>query len=757
MRIPPYLARPTPPGRVLTAAAQRIDLASDDARAMNKKRVKTWQNDAWHYYDTLGEVWFAHRFVAHLVRRIMLNISIVNPIDPTEAPMAVESPDAGTPAAVAMQALNRLRNGSGGHGDMLESFSLNLGVAGDSNLVGFTDPAINEEVWRVYSTDQLVVNPSGDWVLKQDPEDREGTVLQNGSAFVSRIWRPHPRWRNSADSSMRAVLDECDELSILSKMIRSTGRSRLSAGMLLVPNDANVKSINPNGNRNGRTPDVSPLLADLIETMITPIQDEGTAAAIVPLLMEMKGDLIEKVRHLSFDRPLDPEMSNQRNELISRIAMGLDIPAEILLGLADVNHWTAWQLDEQTFKAHIEPLVLLICNGITVSYLWPTMIQANIPIEVARTFVVNYDAAAVIGHPSRAQDAKDAHDSDVISDQALRTYLGFTDADAPTPEELADRRAARAAERPQFGQGQPGLAGPGGRTAPAAPGPPATVVTAAGRKRRLAAETVTSRLSRIESSLRTRLLTSADRSAKLAIRQTGARLRVVRDVAATTPDALVAAGLGPTATFETLTEDEILAAALLPLRAAWDQYVTRAQQELVDLATEGQPVSPTIQERMAEDREAGWAVLAAGMGAFLLDRLFTPAATPPAMGEFDDLFDVPVDVMRAALSRAGGTLGSTTAGGSILSTNGTLTTGLTTGDTARDWLASLGYIDRGYRWQVGAPARPFHPHQALSGYEFSRLDDPLLASGGAWPFVGHYYPGDHRGCQCDLEMLLEEI
>jgi hypothetical protein len=39
-----------------------------------------------------------------------------------------------------------------------------------------------------------------------------------------------------------------------------------------------------------------------------------------------------------------------RREAVERLAIGLDMPPEVLLGLGDSNHWSAWQVDEQTWK-----------------------------------------------------------------------------------------------------------------------------------------------------------------------------------------------------------------------------------------------------------------------------------------------------------------------------------------------------------------------------------------------------------------------
>lgn len=60
---------------------------------------------------------------------------------------------------------------------------------------------------------------------------------------------------------------------------------------------------------------------------------------------------------------------------------------------------------------------------------------------------------------------------------------------------------------------------------------------------------------------------------------------------------------------------------------------------------------------------------------------------------------------------------------------------------------------KSYTWFTGDPARPFDPHQELSGITFTR-DEFYVVCGkdpSEFPYGNEaYFPGDHAGCQCEL-------
>ena len=83
--------------------------------------------------------------------------------------------------------------------------------------------------------------------------------------------------------------------------------------------------------------------------------------------------------------------------------------------------------------------MLLIADAITVVYLRPSLIaQGYSPTDVDR-IVVWFDPTAVSTRNDRAADADSGFDRGAVSFETWRRAHGFSDADAPTANELAIR------------------------------------------------------------------------------------------------------------------------------------------------------------------------------------------------------------------------------------------------------------------------------------------------------------------------------
>lgn len=1092
--------------RSLTATATKLDFGSAQDKKRYKKRSKGgWQDEAWRYYDECPEIWFGSNFVANCLRKVRLYAGI-RPA-PDEAPIPVEDSarsrmpegtDEDAPVVLspveqeATDLVERMGNADGGIGGLMAGMGLNLSVPGECVLYVQEQP--QGEHWSVRSTDELIVNRSGDWALRDDPTDKDGKPIgPNDSAY--RLWRKHPRWSDLADSPMRPLLDTVEELLILSRAIRASGRSRLAgAGLLLWPAEATLSGPSPQTTPETAGQPVDPVLAELMQAMMAPIGDEGVAAAVVPLLLRLPGEQIDKVKHLLFERPIDPEMANQRQELRKRIATGLDIPAEVLLGLQDSNHWcvddetealtrrgwvsgreirvgdevltldhesglsrwspvndlyradvvdepmieigmrghsslttpnhrwpvlgsrlkgwrttetlregdrifraapheapavakwsdalveivgwfwtegsigtsvsiaqshtvnpervdriraaltaefgldafteaiqrnesshgdpvtvfrlrkwagdvltevcpekrvtldfvssltqaqlglfidvscqgdgwhyrsgrldiwqrdgsmldgfeyagvlagyavtrtascggwcvnldrkttvrpvkaanassrdllsersysgmiwcpvtaestwcarrrgtvyftgnTAWMIDEMTFKAHLEPLVIQICSSLTSAYLLPSL---EIAEEDETDLSVWYDPTALIGHPNRAQDTKDAFDRYGVSEDALRRYLGFSEEDAPSDEEIQERVARKSIERlgvlragEVIGETTgvsaqeevtPGIPATGPEAGQAPAEEAAAVAAAAAPFRRTRMARLGWRLAHRDRELRTRLLSATDAAMFRAMERAGATLRrhaskdaAVKAMLAEVPNHEVAARLGPEAALALgVDTNAALDDSFDRLSMQFDREVKAQQEEARRLIEEYDPEDSidmdALAQTQAEHRREAEGLLVAALTLLAIDRLFNPHPEAPAIGEHDENLLVPPGYLREAIAVAGGASAPAALDGSLDVASG----GILTGDDVSAVWDKLGFGPVGYEWFVGAPERPFEPHQDLDGVQFESFEDDVLANGEDWPDNDFFYPGDHDGCQCDWAPVLGE-
>jgi hypothetical protein len=200
------------------------------------------------------------------------------------------------------------------------------------------------------------------------------------------------------------------------------------AGLLIIPEEASF----PVREEFADEPD--PLSMEFVEIAAEAIREPGHASGIVPLLIRVPSDVAEKIRHIDFTLKIDEKVIERRNSAITRLANKLDIPAEILTGLAEVNHWTAWQLDEGALKTHIAPMAELICHCLTVGYLQPRL-AASGESDISQ-WVVWYDMSELAIRPDKSKTAVDAYDRFEIDGEALRRESGFDEDDKPSGEEL---------------------------------------------------------------------------------------------------------------------------------------------------------------------------------------------------------------------------------------------------------------------------------------------------------------------------------
>jgi len=452
--------------RGLTAAAAQVKLDDKTEAELFKARRQSastaWQSEAWEYYDSIGEIKYAFNLVASVVSRIRLYAAAIS--NPNEAPSPIEDVEKVDDrlAAAAQRALDRLSSAYGGQPGLLKDAALNLQVTGECYLVQIPERVGSQlpETWDVRSVDELQVDQRGNYIInpRRDVGGGTASVMSQGSkeaiklpqsAFVGRIWRAHPRYTQEADSSLRGLLDLCAELLLLNRTFRATARSRLNAGALYLPDGLSVAAgpdpdypYDEDGNYNETytAEEAADEFEDqLIDAMTTPIKDEDSASAVVPLIIRGPAELGDRIKQFKFERSFDPALAQRADRVLERIMQGLDVPKDVVTGLANVKYSNALQIDEALYKAHIEPLMLLIVDAFTVMYLRPYLVANGYTEEEVKNVCIWYDPSLVATRNDRAADADMGFDKMAVSFDAWRRAHGFSEADAPSPEELALR------------------------------------------------------------------------------------------------------------------------------------------------------------------------------------------------------------------------------------------------------------------------------------------------------------------------------
>lgn len=439
--------RGAPPPRrqasALAASAVRVNPSAKppalDAGSSQRLLLQAWQFEAFRYYDNIGEIKYAGQFYARALQNLRLYVGT------KDANNEIEEVDNN---AGASDLLDDVQDPGGGRAAMLGSYGQLMWLIGEGYML-VTPPADGEfrNQWEFVSPSELQVWGGAGGLKRQSAPglpQRQIRYVDDGTwdpsdpdtAVAYRYWRRHPQFSAQADAPMRGVLLLCDELERLTAAVRSRAVSRLAGpGLLLIPDEISQPPPEPIGDED---PEADLFLRDLIDATITPITDPGTASAQVPLLVRGAAEYLKEIRHVQIHDPNQtyPE-EGLRTECIRRIALGLDMPPEVLLGTSDLNHWNAWSVSEEVWRSHLQPVAQRFCEDLTSSYFRPAARDAG--VQGWEDLVVWYDAAHIINHPDRGKDALDVYDRGGLSLESLREAKGFDDDDAPTEQDRAER------------------------------------------------------------------------------------------------------------------------------------------------------------------------------------------------------------------------------------------------------------------------------------------------------------------------------
>lgn len=436
-------------GAALVASGVKIEktMNPEVLRSMASNRQE-WQSLAWGYRDLIGELRFALQFRARALSRMSMFAAQIDPENPhAEEPIPLslrKSEDAEKRdrvtvseelALAAEEELARLPLSAGYA--FLGVWSENFDAAGECWLHARMDPTTGEEVWAIRSISEVGIGITS---VTVEDESLAGYARQVDldSEELYRLWVPHPQRARFADSPLRAMIDVLEDIVLIGRELRAVARSRIASnGIIKIPRGL-TKSNNTLDETTVTTPAeaASAFVANFTAGLTAPISNEGHPGAIAPMVLIGELADLEGVEHIKLDREDSPTLLDKQEKALRRMANGLDVPPEIVTGMAEVNHWTAWQIDSATARHHLEPGARLMADSLTQAFLRPVLIKRGFPPEEVRLIRVWYDLGGLTENPNRRQDALDAFDRLGIGPEALRDALGFTPEDAPSLEQM---------------------------------------------------------------------------------------------------------------------------------------------------------------------------------------------------------------------------------------------------------------------------------------------------------------------------------
>jgi predicted dinucleotide-utilizing enzyme len=457
--------------RGLTAAAKRMNLGSEeDMREMSDRPYVVWQDEAWAYHDSVGEINYGHEMVAAIMSRLRLYAAVV--IDPDAPPSSVsqlqrrqteQSEDESELIERAgmdfpedlteevqqymQQVVADLGSGYGGIAGLLRAFTLNALVPGEMYLARI------DNRWSIRSTTEINVRPGMKKALLQEsrivrtPSGMPRELPEN--TYIARIWRPHPRFSKEPTSSMIALRESCDELLTLQRMIRGVARSRMNAGVFFIPDTMRVAGSSVNEDKEESEDDIDVFIDEFFDAITTPITDETAGTSAVPMVVTGPKDDGEAIKLISVSRESDRFLVERTDKVLERILSGLYIPKEKVSGLDQVQYSNADQVSEDLYRIHIEPLAVMLCDAVTSVYM-RVRVKKKFPNLSAATLgrlAIWYDPSAISIKSDPSESASEGYKEHILSAAAWRRANGYSDTDAPSQAELALRMVVESTGR----------------------------------------------------------------------------------------------------------------------------------------------------------------------------------------------------------------------------------------------------------------------------------------------------------------------
>lgn len=400
--------------RSLIASAVNVDYKDLLSwRGYQLGRDEAWQRELWRLYDVIGEFRFGANWIGAACSRVAIGI-----YDTDENGKVAGRSD--NPKVRALE--TTLLGGPAAQSEALRLMGINITVAGELYVVGRSGRGDEDDKWYVVTPSELTRWAGG---VMYDYGAGPMQILDNVDVLF-RVWTPHPRRNWYADSPARGVMNVLVEIERLTRYIFSQIDSRLvSAGLLAIPSETDF----PDNDQSIGAADS--LMTKLAEAGAASLKGEGSAAGVLPMIIEMPGEYVDKIKLINFASELSAQARELREEAINRFAYGMDFPPEVLKGTGATNHWSSWNITDQTIKIHIEPIMTRIVDAFTTCVLRPML--AKIGLD-PKKYVVWFDTSGVITRPNRLTDAINLYKEKLLSGKAVRE-AGFFREDEQMPIE----------------------------------------------------------------------------------------------------------------------------------------------------------------------------------------------------------------------------------------------------------------------------------------------------------------------------------
>jgi len=420
------------PLRTVTAAAMPMAgpgvKIADRARKFNSN--SDWQKQGWYYYDVIGElraplVWIANAVSQADIHATELDPATGKPTGPTENPTAI-------------QAAAQVLGGAAKRATLLRVLALCWQVPGESWVIVRPRGAKMPDEWIVLPPSQVTTKGTGATASWQYRDPKLGTdVPLDTRSRLFRVWNPHPSDFIQADSAVRPALPICHEIERCSQTIAAQLNSRIAlAPVMLLADELDFP-------RGEHETSAMALMDEVLAAAEASVQQPGTPAAVVPLGLNAPADMIASGGALAFVSPTTEfvqGLDDLRDKALARLAATLDMPRDVAAGTqGESNHWSAWQVEESTYKIFIEPLLRELGDALTEQWYRPALVAMGMTPQQADRYEIGWDTTNIVARPDDTENLRDLYDRVLISDEYMLTENGIP-LDAMPDEAERERR-----------------------------------------------------------------------------------------------------------------------------------------------------------------------------------------------------------------------------------------------------------------------------------------------------------------------------
>jgi hypothetical protein len=415
-------------------------MATDDKTLT--RPLRAWQWEAWRFYGLpydasagrrsaqqitpdcetgrIGELRFLVSWMAEQIGRIDWRVLVDG--EPLTEKIVV--PGKGTvDHDRSKEFISQVTNGQ--PNEMAVQVAINKLVAGE------LDYALHGDMWKVLS----VIDPDKAKILGESPVRIDGPA---------RLW-PHPADPDEPDSPVGGVLDILREIESLQVLSRAQNRNRAGIAGIAFLSDAVEFS--------GDVAGPAGLQEAFRLAMETPIADLALGAS--PLVGGVPHEAMQGgAKILDWivpERPYDERIDARLDFALHRLGMSFPTPPEVLFGLQSATRATAFVLQENAYREHVEPTARHVAETFQAAL---RLVMQGVP--EGSIITVEPDPTNLLARKHSVADAFNAWDRGLVKAEWVLRTLGVPiemSADEDDIERI-ERINRRGRERPIRDQAQ---------------------------------------------------------------------------------------------------------------------------------------------------------------------------------------------------------------------------------------------------------------------------------------------------------------